>query len=125
MELERLARQLEAAKEAERLANANRLEVERQILALFQEQSEGTTTEAFPGGKIKITWKLTRKVDTASLQTAWESISETARKCFKWEAGIDLKSLRAMQELDAEAYKAAARFIEAKPAKPTITLETE
>lgn len=125
MEIERLARQLEAAKEAERLANANRLDVERQILALFQEQQEGTATEHFPGGKVKITWKLTRKVDTASLQAAWEQIPEPSRKCFKWSADVDLKSLRAAQDLDPGAFNIAARFIETKPAKPTITIETE
>lgn len=116
-----LVERLRKAKTAEALARDVRVGIEEQIVALYAPPAdgEGTTKD----GDVSIAWKLTRKVDTDALQTAWPDLGPNAQKAFRWKAETDLKQLRALQELDADSHAAAAKFITTTPAKPAITLK--
>lgn len=119
--LEALIERLRKAKAAENAAKDARIVIEEEILAHFlpPETGEGTKTE----GVLSVAWKVTRKVDTDALQSAWPSMGPNAQKAFRWKADVDLKQLRALSDLDADSYSAAAKFITTTPAKPAITLK--
>lgn len=117
--LAELAAAWRTAKEAEKAANTRRLNIEASMLEHFKPAIEGTETI----GNVKVSFKLTRKVDAQALMQAWENnLSENSRKCFKWSADVDIKAMRSAQDMDADAYAAAAKFITTTPAKPYITV---
>lgn len=116
-----LVAELRAAKLAEETTRLTRIAIEEQILLLFNPPRSGEATHKGEG--FSITWKLTRTVDTAALQSAWQELNANAQKAFKWKADTDLRQLRALQDLDQIAYQQAAQYITAKPAKPAITLK--
>ena len=121
MTLIELVAALRAAKTAENEAKAERLRIEGLITEQFDKptSNEGTHNDE----DFKIVWKLTRSVDTAAMQTAWDAISKNAKLAFRWKAEVDLAHLRALQDLDQAAYAEAAEYITSKPAKPSIELK--
>jgi len=112
---------LRNAKEEEDAAKKRRLEIEEQIVALFPQDKgfEGTVSD----GGVSISWKVTRTVDTAALQAAWEDLSANAQKAFRWKADLDLKSYRAIHDFDPAAARALSLFVTTKDAKPSITIK--
>lgn len=119
--LQTLEQRLRDAKAKEAAARDERVAIEELIVARFAppEGGEGTSKE----GGLSITWKVTRKVDTDALQGVWTDLPINTQKAFRWKADIELKQLRALQELDAGAYATAAKFITTAPAKPAVTLK--
>lgn len=120
--LQVLEQRLRDAKAKEAAARDERLAVEDLIVNRFvpPEGGEGSTKE----GGLSIAWKVTRKVD-ASLADHWPTLGKNAQQAFKWKPEIDLKSLRALQQMDPEGYAQAAKFITATPSKPAVTLKDE
>ena len=118
--LQLLIDRLAEAKHQEAAARDTRLAIEEEILAHFEAPptGEGTKTE----GRVSVAWKVTRKVDTA-LADHWAELGKNAQQAFKWKPDIDLKALRALQQMDADGYAQAAKFITTTPAKPAITLK--
>ncbi len=114
---------LRAAKVAEEQAKDVRQALEEQIVALFPKPAGGEGTEK--SDDLTVTFKLNRSVDTEALQTDWTALSANAQRAFKWKAEVDLKQLRALHEFDETAYRQAAQFFTAKPAKPSVTLKSE
>jgi len=53
----------------------------------------------------------------------FEMLGANVQKAFRWKPDIDLRQLRALQELDAPAYAEAAKYFTSKPAKPSVTLK--
>jgi hypothetical protein len=121
MTLTELVAALRAAKSAETAAKNERLRIEGLITDQFAKPANGEGTHN--DEEFKISWKLTRSVDTAAVQTAWDAISKNAQKAFRWKAEVDLAHLRALQDLDAASYAEAADYITTKPAKPSIELK--
>ena len=74
-------------------------------------------------GKVTVTYKITRKVDTAQLQANWAGLGRNTQNCFKWAADISTAAMRSVQELDNVAYLQAAKFITSTPAKPALTIK--
>lgn len=120
--LQVLEDRLRAAKAKEATARNERVAIEELIVNRFAppEGGEGTAKE----GGLSVAWKITRKVD-AALADQWNDLGKNAQQAFKWKPEIDLKSLRALQQMDAEGYAQAAKFITATPAKPAVTLKDE
>ena len=114
---------LRQAKEAEDAASAHRLEIERQIVAMFPAPAGGEGTVKAEG--ISIAFKVNRTVDTDKLQAAWATLGINSQKAFTWKAGLDTKQYRAIQDLDPKSFAQLANFVTSKPAKPTLTLKTE
>lgn len=115
-----LIAELAAAKVAEAAARDTRLAIEERILAHFPAPATGEGSAK--SGDMSIVWKVTRKVD-ATLADQWNNLGKNAQSAFKWKPDVDLKALRALQQLDADGYAQAARFITTTPAKPAITLK--
>jgi hypothetical protein len=110
-----------AAKDAERAANEERLTVEAAMLALLPEKQEGTVSDKDTG--VSVTYKLTRKADTAALQTDWQQLPQTVQSAFTWKADVSAKQIKAIQELDPAAFEVAAKYITTTPAKPSISIK--
>lgn len=112
------------AKAAEQIAAERRHEIEERIADFLpnSKPEERITTEA-EGCRVTIAYKVTRKVDGEALQAAWDKLSPRAAQCFRWKAEVDTKEMRKVAEFDPSAYTAAARYIETKPAKPSVTIE--
>jgi len=110
-----------AAKRAEEAANAERRQVEEAMLALLPSKLEGTVSDKDSG--ISVTFKVTRKVDTAALQAAWMGLGERAQQVFTWKADVSTRQLNNLAEFDQAAHAAVSRFITATPAKPSISIK--
>jgi predicted NUDIX family NTP pyrophosphohydrolase len=118
-----LAREYQRAKQNEETAVAERRRIAKLIEDEMPGQPEGTTSLKLDGFKVSVARKVTRNVDTAALQDAWEFISENVQNAFKWKAEVDLKHWRALEELKTDAYKEASKFVTSKPAASTVTVE--
>lgn len=121
--LSALAAAWKHAKEEEQRAVEARRSIEEQMLGLLPVKDEGTVSEDTDAGKLVVTYKVSRSVDTESLQNAWQSLNENARSIFKWSADISIKEMRAAQSMNYDAYKQAAQFITSKPAKPSFAIK--
>ena len=109
------------AKKAEAQANATRLAIEAAILTHFMPTDEGTVSDK--DSDVSVAYKVTRSVDTEALRAGWSSLSPETQAAFKWSASVDTKTLKAFQLANPEAYKAVARFVTTKPAKPSISIK--
>jgi hypothetical protein len=107
-----------AAKQAERAAAEERLAIEQAIVALLPSDSEGTVKDEESG--VTVTYRYTRKVDTAAVQADWMRLPEKVQAAFRWSADVDTRRLK---DLDPESFAIAAKYITTTPAKPTISLK--
>lgn len=123
--LKTLAADYLAAKQAETAAIATRRELGDNLAKIMKDRDEGTRTETIDGLKLSITYKLTRKVDTNALTNTWEILPENVRKAFKWEADLNTKHFRALEEAAPEDYRKAVEFVTTKEAAPSITVEIQ
>ena len=113
-----------AAKAAESAANARRLEIEGQIVAAMPSPDpEGIVTADAGDFRVKVAYKVTRKVDTEQLQELWPSLPDNVQAVFRWKAEIKSKELRGLQQYLPDQYRLVAGTIEAKPAKPSVAVE--
>lgn len=119
--IQELSEQWTAASKLEKQANAERLAIEGKMLELFVPIPEGTAE----CGNIKVTYKITRKVDSQALREMWDTLSDNSKRCFKWDAKVTLAEFRTLQNTDVQAYVNASKFITSTPAKPTISLKEE
>jgi thioredoxin-like negative regulator of GroEL len=110
------------AKLAEDAAKSARLEVEQAILAHFpSDKLEGSITDADHG--ITVTYKVSRKVDTARLQADWEKLTKDEQAAFRWAADVDTKTFKALADLDSTSHSTVTAYITTTPNKPAITLK--
>lgn len=124
-ELDFLAERWLEAKEAEKNANAWRLDVESKILKISPAKEEGTTSIPLPTGlKIRTTGKLSYKADLDALLTitaAWP----TEYKPVKTEIKADETVLKHIRATRPDLWREIAPAITTKPAKTAILVETE
>jgi thioredoxin-like negative regulator of GroEL len=110
------------AKLAEDAAKSARLEGEQAILAHFpSDKLEGSITDADHG--ITVTYKVSRKVDTARLQADWEKLTKNEQAAFRWAADVDTKTFKALADLDSTSHSTVTAYITTTPNKPAITLK--
>lgn len=112
-----------AAKQREDEAIAERRRIDSAISELITGPSEGSVTNKDDGFKVTVTRKLTRKVDTAKLQAAWTTLSDTVQKTFTWSAGLDTKHFRALQDVGNADLATASEFITTSPAAVSVSVE--
>jgi hypothetical protein len=99
-EIFRLSEAWLQAKEAERMAVEARRAVEDELVNVFgiQEQMEGTfNVQTNVGHQIKITGRLTRKVDADKVQelAAEHGLTEHLSSLFRWKPEINLTAWKA------------------------------
>lgn len=122
MKLEKLAENWKAFKSAERAAQAARLEVEEQIIALTGAKEEGALTVDAGEYKICVTAKLTRTLDPVKWEDIKESIPERMRPV-TYKPALDLKGLRYLELNEPDTYRIIAKAIETKPAKTSVEVK--
>lgn len=76
------------AKEREDAAIAHRREIDAAIVDAVGQVPEGTKSQDVDGWKVSVTFKLDRKLDTNSLQSAWGKIPIAAQNAVKWKADL-------------------------------------
>lgn len=119
-----LAADWQTYKRIEDEAKAKRIEVEELLCEELRGPTEGTVSEKTDAVKVSISYKLNRTVDTKALQTAWNNLPAFVQAAFNWKADVSLTLLRKLQEDHPALYEQAAQFVTAKPAKPSVKVET-
>lgn len=115
-----LANKWAIAKQKEEAGRDERVEIEKQILALHPAREEGSETFATPmGAKIQLTGKLTYKADVTKLLAITANWPEEARP-IKTEVKADESILKALREHSPEAWLQIAPAITVTPAKTGV-----
>lgn len=112
-----------AAKRAEDEAVQSRRDLDEQIaLHLSTGKTEGTESLKLAelGAKVTVTYKVTRKVDSEKLTAAWGNLDAAQQSAFKWAADVSVSALR---KLEGDNLVAVSKFIETKPAAPSVKVE--
>ena len=112
-----------AAKKAEDAAIQARRDLDEQIsLALSSGKTEGTESRKIDelGLKVSVTYGVTRKVDSEALSKAWAKLSDDEQAAFKWDAKVSVSTLR---KLEGKSLTTVSKFIEYKPASPSVKVE--
>lgn len=123
--LDDLAIRWSRAKAAEQAANKERLAIEAEIAQLVGVAEEGTTTAETAAFKIKTVGKLTRSLDSESLQSDWDTLPDAIQKCFSWDAKLDTKAFRALESMRDDLIPTISKYITTKPAKASIIVEAK
>ena len=82
-------------KRGEKAMQARRREVEDELLTYAEAVPEGTV---HLNDRIKVQFKLTRRVDSAALDKIWDELPDNIQAAFEWEAKPILKELRKVQD---------------------------
>ena len=120
---ERAARQVLEFKAIEDDAKASRIEAEAILVSMVENKIEGTVHEEDGKVKVTVSFKITRSVDGAAVQEAWNDLPEIVKDAFIWKPDLVLKQARALESANPAAYAVLAKYITAKPAKPSIKIE--
>lgn len=111
------------AKHEEESAVAKRRQIGELLAAALPGPDEATATHKDAQLVVKVTRKLTRAVDADLLGREWEFIGTNVRNAFKWKADVNLKHLRALQELAAPELADVQKYITTKPAAASVSVE--
>lgn len=110
-------------KQIESEARQKRLELERQIVENLSipETLEGTETKEYDGYKIKITGRITRRVDAEKARqiAVDQGLDDQLNRLFRWKAEINAKNWKASDPAVTGPFSDA---IESKPGKPAISI---
>ena len=123
--LDILATEWLEAKEAEKLANERRKEIEADIISLVGVAEEGTTNGETEHYKIKTVGKLTRSLNDSQLQADWDTLPDEIKKCVKWKTSLDTKNLRSLESMRDDLIPVMSRYLTTKPAKPSVVVEAK
>ena len=113
-------------KRLEKLHQDSRRALEDKMLADFKvsDQLEGVQNETPDGYKVKITGRMTRKVDSDKVQelAAEAGLTEHLSTLFRWKPEINMA---AWKNTDPSITNALLPGIETKPGRPSFTIEKE
>jgi hypothetical protein len=112
------------AKRQEREATENRRVIEDQLIAALgiQEDQEGVQSADTDNHKVKVTGRISRKVDAGRVQeiAAEHGLSDMLPNLFRWRPEINASVWKAT---DAALTKPLLDAIEAKPGRPSFSIE--
>lgn len=113
-----------AAKEAERQATEQRRELENQLLSALNlpEAGEGSKTIDDAEYKVRVTYRMNRRIDGDALQeiAAENGLTEHLGSLFRWKPEINAKAWKdASPEITAPLQDA----ITTKPGRPSFAIE--
>lgn len=120
--LEQLAAQWRKSKSAEDDARKTRIAIEEQIMQLTGCKEEGSQTHDAGDWKVRVTGKLTRKLDADAWAKIEPRIPESLRPV-QYRPVLDTKGLRYLQNNEPDVYRLVAQAIETKPAKAAIEVK--
>ena len=122
-ELEHLAERWLTVKDAERQANAERLRIEDNILALSPAKEEGSSSLTLTNGyKLKMIGKLSYKTDLDALLEITADWPEE-QKPVKTETKADEAALKFLRANRPDLWSRIAPAVTTKPMKTSITIE--
>lgn len=114
-----------AAKQLERSAQAERIQIEEQIIALCDTKEEGSSTQDLGNGvKITTTGKLTYKADLAvldELTDGWPEDFKPVKITLKLEESV----LKHIRRNEPELWRSIAKVVQVKPAKTGVVVSFE
>jgi hypothetical protein len=114
-----------AAKQLERSAQAERIQIEEQIIALCDTKEEGSSTQDIGDGvKITTTGKLTYKADLSLLDELTDLWPEDS-KPVKLSLKLDESVLKNIRRNEPELWRSIAKVVEVKPAKTGVVVSFE
>lgn len=123
MNSDELAQAWIAAKQAEERANAQRIEVEQEIVNRFPSREEGSQTHDLPSGlKIEITGKLTYKADIEKLTPLLVNIPQDLHP-IKVETKLDETGAKYLRANEPKIWQQIASAITVKPAKTAVKVK--
>src|SRR5574337_1082042 len=122
MSLQSLSEMWLLQKEAEDTARETRLAIEEHIAELVPGGLEGTANATTERYRVKVVRKLTRSLDPEAYEDVRSQIPP-ALDPVTFKPALDLKRLRAIEQANPELFKLCAKFVTAKPAKPSVTVE--
>lgn len=111
-----------AAKRDEDAAAAKRKKLDASIAALLKDANkpEGTITQKAGEWKVSVTYKVSRKVDTAKLQDDWAKLPINVQAAFNWSADVSVSELRKLEDKSALI---ASKYFDSKEASPSIEIK--
>lgn len=118
--LEKLAADWLAAKADEAAANARRVGIEEQIVALTGKRDEGSQTHKPPGFTVTVTGKVSRKMDWAKWDLVKSQIA-TPLWPVRTKFELDEKGVKWLQQNEVEIYTLLP--ITVTPAKTAIEVK--
>ena len=111
------------AKQKEDAARDERVDIEKQILALHPAREEGSDTFATPAGaKITTTGKISYKVNVDTLITLTAAWPADVRP-IKVKTEADESKLRAIRQESPKLWSQIATAVETKPAKTGVSIK--
>ena len=110
------------AKAAEAEANAKRVAIEAEIIAITGAKEEGRETHTLPSHKLTVIGKLTYKAEFEPLHELTEQWPEQFQ-VIKYEPKLNEPQLRKIREMRPDLYRQIAQYITVKPAKTGITVD--
>lgn len=122
-EFERTAREVMEFKRIEDDARASRVAAEARLVSMVESKDEGTVHEEDGHVKVTVSFKVTRTVDADKVIEDWNSLPPLVHDAFVWKPDLVLKHMRALALANPDAYAVLARYITAKPAKPSVKIE--
>lgn len=122
-EFERTAREVLEFRRIEDDARASRVAAEARLVAMVEAKDEGTVHEEDGHVKVTISFKVTRSVDADKVVEDWNSLPPLVHDAFVWRPDLVLKQMRAIEIANPAAYAVLAKYITAKPAKPSVKIE--
>jgi hypothetical protein len=120
--LEALASAWVKAKTAEIEANALRVSIETEIIAITGAKDEGRETHTLPTHKITVIGKLTYKAEFEPLHELTEQWPEQFQ-VIKYEPKLNEPQIRKIREMRPDLYRQMSEHITVKPAKTGINIE--
>ena len=110
------------AKAAEAEANATRVAIEAEIIAITGAKEEGRETLYVPNHKITVIGKLTYKAEFEPLHELTEQWPEQFQ-VIKYEPKLNEPQIRKIREMRPDLYRQIAQHLTVKPAKTGITVD--
>jgi len=110
------------AKAAEAEANALRVSIEAEIIAITGAKDEGRETHTLPNHKLTVIGKLTYKAEFEPLHELTEQWPDQFQ-VIKYEPKLNEPQIRKIREMRPDLYRQIAQHLTVKPAKTGINIE--
>ena len=120
--LEALASAWVKAKTAENEANALRVSIEAEIIAITGAKEEGREHHKLPNHKLTVIGKLIYKAEFEPLHELTEQWPDQFQ-VIKYEPKLNEPQIRKIREMRPDLYRQMSQFITVKPAKTGINVD--
>ncbi|MGY3265842.1 DUF7173 family protein [Lysobacter sp. HA35] len=123
--LDTLCLALMRAKEDEDRAKETRIAIETAIVELVEAKDEGSVKAEGESFKAFVTFSVNRTLDREALEAIRDKVpSGLYFRAIDYKPSIDLTGLRYLRNNEPDTYAVLAQAITARPAKPSVRIET-